>query len=53
MAKCNITENVFESDDESISDKFKDYIKARLKAAADCIEATNKQLAVEHPEYFE
>lgn len=53
LANATITDDTFESDDEGISNKVFEYVKARLNAAADRIDAINKQLHVEHPEYFE
>lgn len=53
LSKVTITEDALESDDESISNKVFEYVKARLTAAGDRIDAINKQLRVEHPEYFE
>ena len=53
LAKVTITEDALESEDESISKKVFEYAKARLDAAAQRIDTINKQLRVEHPEYFE
>ena len=51
--KLIFTENTVESDDVNISDKLKVYMKNRFSKIGDEIEAFNKQLQAEHPEYFE
>jgi hypothetical protein len=52
LEKVTLTENTFESDDEVIHDKFIDFIKIELAKIKEEITEFNKQLRIEHPEYF-
>ena len=53
LEKVAVSDKYIESDDEEISNKVFEYVKARLDVAANRIDSINKQLRVEHPEYFE
>ena len=52
-AKLTFTNEFMESQDDGISDKFREYIKIRLSKVGQNIAETNAKLRVEHPEYFE
>ena len=53
LTKITITEDALESNSEDISKKVFEYVKTRLSAAADRVDAINAELRVTHPEYFE
>ena len=53
LAKVTITEDALESDSKDISNKVFEYVKVRLAATAAKLDAHNKELRAEHPEYFE
>ena len=52
-AKATITETYFESDDENISNKLKEYIKIRLTKVGRAVAETTTKFREDHPEYFE
>lgn len=51
--KLVITEDAVESNDAGISDKFREYVKARLAEIGDHVRVTTEHFRAEHPEYFE
>lgn len=53
LEKVTVSDEYIESNDEEISNKVFEYVKARLDTAANRIDSINNQLRIEHPEYFE
>ena len=52
LSKVTITEDTFESNDETIITKFDKHIKDRFQAVGEKIKRTTEQFKEEHPEYF-